>query len=78
MQAASVPQKLQASLLWYMEKEEQANISKEPVQKGHGTVTLLFMYSKLEEQCFIAFPNTERIFEEKLFLTNFEVLGNIS
>lgn len=66
MQAASVPQKLQASLLWYMEKEEQANISKEPIQKGHGKVTLLFMwYSKPEEQCFIAVPNTERIFEEK-------------
>ena len=44
MQAASVPQKLQASVLRYMEKEEQANISKEPIQKGHGTVTLLFMW----------------------------------
>ena len=64
MQAASVPQKLQASLLWYMEKEKQANISKEPVQKGHGTVALLFMwYSKCEEQCFKEFLNTERIFE---------------
>jgi len=50
-----------------MEKEEQANISKEPIQKGHGTVICLFMrYSKHKEQCFIAFPNTERILEEKL------------